>query len=64
MAKFSIDLTEEEARELLRAIEKQVHWACEWLEETPKHPRALHIIHSLLKVERALIEVFPDLEFD
>ena len=62
MTRLRIDLTEQEALELLRALDRRVHWACEWLEERPQDPGPVRIIEALLRVEKSLKEAFPDLK--
>jgi len=62
VTKLRVDLTEQEALELLRALDRRVHWACEWLEERPQDPGPVRALGALLKVENAVKKAFPDLK--
>ena len=56
-----LDLTEQEARELLLALDARLLQSCRWLEERPQDPGASRSIGAILKIENAVKEAFLDL---
>lgn len=57
-----LDITEQEALELLLALDARLLQSCRWLEERPQDPGAARSIGALLKVENAIKEAFPNLK--